>query len=211
MIGFPIGVFAFNAFEWYAHKAWLHEFPSKNRNSPFFTHIRHHKRARLNDFVDDGYENSMWKDQEMFNEKVGLIGVAGAAAVVAPVAPFFTLGIWYGAWNYWSVHKKCHLDPEYAMSRIPWHYDHHMNANQDANWCVTRPWFDYIMGTRVISDTEIAETNPLGMDLPEWLEKPVNRIARRLLPRAFENMEQSSRIDAGRRQEGLEMPVAGVA
>jgi hypothetical protein len=24
-----------------------------------------------------------------------------------------------------------------------------MGPNQDANWCVTRPWFDQLMGTRV--------------------------------------------------------------
>ena len=24
-----------------------------------------------------------------------------------------------------------------------------MGSNQDANWCVTRPWFDWIMRTRV--------------------------------------------------------------
>ena len=46
---------------------------------------------------------------------------------------------------------------------IPWHYDHHMNTNQDANWCVTRPWFDYIMGTRIKANPELAESNPLGI------------------------------------------------
>ena len=210
MIGFPVGVLAANAVEWYAHKVWLHEYPSKHRSSPFFTHIRHHKRARQNDFHDEGYNNSMWKDQEMFNEKVGLIGLCAATAVVAPVAPFFTLGTWYGMWRYWSVHKKCHLDPDYARTRIPWHYDHHMNASQDANWCVTRPWFDYIMGTRVISDPEIAETNPLGMNLPDWLEKPVNRLARRLLPKAFAQIDQRSREDAQLRSQGMALDVAGV-
>ena len=114
MIGFPIGVLTVNAFEWYAHKVWLHEYPMQHRNSPFFTHIRHHKRARLNGFHDEGYSNSIWQDQEMFNEKVALIGIAGAATVLTPVAPFFVAGIWYGAWNYWSVHSKCHLDPDFA-------------------------------------------------------------------------------------------------
>lgn len=210
MMGFPIGVLFSNAFEWYAHKTWLHEYPSKHRNSPFFTHIRHHKRARLNQFFDESYQNSLWRDQEMFNEKVALIGVAAVTTVVAPIAPFFVLGTWYGAWNYWHVHKKSHLDPDYAKARVPWHYDHHMNASQDANWCVTRPWFDYIMGTRVISDTAIAESNPLGMDLPAWLEKPVNRLARRLLPNAYAVIDERSRRDAERRQDGVEMPVAGV-
>ncbi|GAB5477602.1 MAG: hypothetical protein Marn2KO_10690 [Marinobacter nauticus] len=40
-------------------------------------------------------------------------------------------------------------EAEWGKKAIPWHYDHHMNTNQDANWCVIRPWFDYIMGTRI--------------------------------------------------------------
>ncbi|ERS10046.1 MULTISPECIES: hypothetical protein [Marinobacter] len=48
---------------------------------------------------------------------------------------------------------------------IPWHYNHHMNTNQDANWCVTRPWFDYIMGTRIKANPDLAECNPLGVKL----------------------------------------------
>ncbi|WP_420429057.1 sterol desaturase family protein [Algiphilus sp.] len=211
MIGFPIGLLAANAFEWYAHKTWLHEYPAKHRNSPFFTHIRHHKRARTNAFHDEGYVNSMWRDQEMFNEKIALIGLAAATTVVAPMAPFFTLGTWYGAWKYWSVHSKCHLDPDYARNRIPWHYDHHMNASQDANWCVTRPWFDYIMGTRVISDSSVAETNPLGMRLPAIVEKPVNRIARRLLPKSYARIAQRSLEDAVKREQGVTLAVADVA
>lgn len=211
MIGFPIGLLAANAFEWYAHKTWLHEYPARHRNSPFFTHIRHHKRARLNGFRDEGYAESMWRDQEMFNEKVALIGIAAASTVVAPVAPFFALGVWYGAWNYWSTHSKSHLDPEYAKSRIPWHYDHHMNANQDANWCVTRPWFDYLMGTRVISEESIAETNPLGMKLPAFVEGPVNRLARKVLRKSYARIEQRTREDRLQRQQGTELAVAGVA
>ncbi len=44
MLGFPVGVFVANGLEWYFHKVWLHEYPSQYRNSPFFTHIAHHKR-----------------------------------------------------------------------------------------------------------------------------------------------------------------------
>lgn len=211
MLGFPLALFVANGFEWYAHKVWLHEYPSRHRNGPFFTHIRHHKRARLNGFHDEGYRNSMWQDQEMFNEKVALIGISTAATVLLPVAPFFVAGVYYSAWNYWSVHSRAHLDPEYARSQIPWHYDHHMNASQDANWCVTRPWFDYIMGTRVISDATIAETNPLGVKLPAFVERRVNRVARRLLPKAYARIDASSKADAEKRLRGEEMAVAGVA
>lgn len=211
MIGFPIGVLVVNGFEWYAHKVWLHEYPSKHRHSPFFTHIRHHKRARLNQFQDEGYANSMFKDQEMYMEKTALIGLCLATTVVAPVAPFFTLGTYYGAWRYWSVHTKAHLDPEYARTRIPWHYDHHMNANQNANWCVTRPWFDYIMGTRVISDLSITETNPLGMKLPPLLEKQVNKLARKLLAKSYAQIDANSTLDNQQRQQGVSYSLAGEA
>lgn len=210
MIGFPVGVFAVNAFEWYAHKVWLHEYPAKHRNSPFFTHIRHHKRAKLNNFHDEGYANSMFQDQEMYMEKTAILGLCAATTLVAPIAPFFTLGTYYGAWRYWSVHSKAHLDPEYARKHIPWHYDHHMNANQDANWCVTRPWFDYIMGTRVISGDSVAETNLLGIKLPPLVERQVNKLARKLLPQSFARIEVSSRIDSEQRSQGIAKAVAGV-
>jgi hypothetical protein len=121
MIGFPVGVFVANRMEWYFHKVWLHEFPSKNRNSPFFTHIAHHKRARLNAFHDEGYAESMFKNAEIYNEKTALLGLTAAATFFLPVAPFFTAGLYYGIWNYWKVHAKSHLDPEYAKKRIPWH------------------------------------------------------------------------------------------
>lgn len=211
MLGFPVALFVANGFEWYAHKVWLHEYPAKHRNSPFFTHIRHHKRSRLNGFADEGYRESMWKNQEMFNEKTALIGLAAASTVTLPVAPFFTLGLWYSAWNYWSVHSKCHLDPDYARNRIPWHYDHHMNANQDANWCVTRPWFDYIMGTRVFSEAAPAETNPLGITLPNIIEVPLNQLARRLLKKSYRRIDARSVQDKNEQQQGIALPVAGVA
>lgn len=176
MLGFPLGIFVANGLEWYFHKVWLHEFPTKYRNSPFFTHIAHHKRARLNNFHDEGYAESMFKNAEIYNEKTALIGLAGAATVFLPVAPFFTAGLYYGIWNYWRIHAKSHLDPEYAKNRIPWHYDHHMTSNQNANWCVTRPWFDYIMGTRVTTEVSKTETNPLGIQLPHWLEKELTHL-----------------------------------
>lgn len=211
MLGFPIALISANAFEWYAHKHWLHEHSAKHRNSPLFTHIRHHKLCRTQNFYDANYLEPMLDNQEVFIEKSLLIGLAAATTLVMPVAPFFTLGSWYSAWNYWSVHKRCHLDPDYAKRRIPWHYDHHMNANQDANWCVTRPWFDYLMGTRVISDGAIAETNPLGIKLPALVEKPLNQLARRLLKKSYARIDARSRLDTERRRQGVALAVAGVA
>lgn len=205
MLGFPVGIFVANGLEWYFHKVWLHEFPSQYRNSPFFTHIAHHKRARLNGFHDEGYAESMLKNAEIYNEKTALIGLAGAATIFLPVAPFFTAGLYYGLWNYWRVHTKSHLDPEYAKKRIPWHYDHHMTSNQNANWYVTRPWFDYIMGTRVTTEVSKTETNPLGIKLPKWVEKPIHSAARRLLAKSFTKIDLNSRQDQSNLREGIEI------
>lgn len=199
MIGFPLALLTVNAFEWYAHKTWLHEYACKNRDSVFFSHIRHHKQVRLNQFKDENYTQSMLENQEIYFEKMMLISLCAAFTPTAPVAPFFTLGVYYGAWQYWNKHSKAHLDPEWAKAQLPWHYDHHMNTNQNANWCVTRPWFDYVMGTRVIGDGELAETNMLGMDLPGWIEKPLNRVSRRLFPKVFDQLDVNRRREKIRR------------
>lgn len=76
------------------------------------------------------------------------------------------------------------------------------------NWCVTKPWFDYIMGTRVIADPAIAETNPLAVKLPAFVEKRVNALARRLLPKAYALIDAASAADAQRRQQGVALPDA---
>ncbi len=171
----------------------------------FFTHIAHHKRARLNNFHDEGYAESMFKNAEIYNEKTALIGLAGAATVFLPVAPFFTAGLYYGIWNYWRIHAKSHLDPEYAKNRIPWHYDHHMTSNQNANWCVTRPWFDYIMGTRVTTEVSKTETNPLGIQLPHWLEKRVNTFAHKILKKSFAKIDLNSQKNKSDLNKGIEV------
>lgn len=208
MLGLPVGIFVANGLEWYFHKVWLHEYPSQYRNSPFFTHIAHHKRARLNSFQDEGYAESMFKNAEMYNEKTALLGLAGAATIFLPVAPFFTAGLYYGLWNYWRVHSKAHLDPEYAKKRIPWHYDHHMTSNQNANWCVTKPWFDYIMGTRVTTEVSQTESNPLGIKLPKLLEKPINFAARRILAKSYTKIDLNSDQDQSNLRKGIEVSLS---
>jgi sterol desaturase/sphingolipid hydroxylase (fatty acid hydroxylase superfamily) len=50
--------------------------------------------------------------------------------------------------RYFYMHQKSHRDVEWGKKHIPWHYDHHMGKNQDANWGVTTAIWDLIMGTR---------------------------------------------------------------
>lgn len=212
MLGFPLGVLFTNAFEWYAHKYVLHGTPrsGEGRHSPVPTamksHWTHHKIARRSDFHEDGYVEGL-KNERVKREVQALLVLAGATTLVAPVAPFFTLGTYYGAVRYFYIHRKSHLDPEWAKKNVPWHYDHHMNSNQDANWCVTRPWFDYVMGTRVISSADLMESNPLGMKLPGVLERPLNRLARRLSPQAFAKLDENRRQEEENRRNGVELPM----
>jgi sterol desaturase/sphingolipid hydroxylase (fatty acid hydroxylase superfamily) len=65
------------------------------------------------------------------------------------VAPFFVGTLWVSMVRYYRVHKRAHLDSTWAREHLPWHYDHHMGPNQHRNWCVTHPWFDRVVGTRV--------------------------------------------------------------
>ena len=89
-----------------------------------------------------------------------------------PVAPFYVATLWYCAANYYYLHKKAHENPEWAREHLPWHYDHHMGRNADANWCVTKPWFDYVLGTREFMPEAPRESNVLGLNrLPGWLAR----------------------------------------
>lgn len=149
MIGIPLGLVAANATEWLVHKYVLHGLGRDKRSFWSFHWHDHHKAARRHAHVDPAYQEplfSRWNGQS----KEALALVAGTLAVLPllPVAPFFVGTVAYSAANYYRKHKRAHLDPEWARTHLPWHYDHHMGPNQDANWCVTRPWFDEWMGTR---------------------------------------------------------------
>lgn len=215
MIGFPMALLFANGFEWYAHKHLLHGVPrpGQPRYSPtpanMKSHWAHHKQVRTQGYHDDAYEEgfSNWRTR---NEVKSLLVLTAGTTLLFPVAPFFTLGTYYAAANYYYVHRRSHMDPEWGRKRIPWHFDHHMNTNQDANWCVTRPWFDYLMGTRVVSSPELMESNPLGIKLPTFVEKRVNAAARRLLPRAFARLDENRVLEASARARGLDQAIPEV-
>lgn len=216
MIGFPFALLVANGFEWYAHKYVLHGVPRKGepRYSPrplsMKSHWVHHKRVRTQNYHDEAYVEgfSNWRTR---NEVVTLLQVTGIISLAFPVAPFFVLGSYYAAGRYYYVHRRSHLDPEWGKRAIPWHYDHHMNSNQDANWCVTRPWFDYIMGTRVVSSPDLMESNPLGIKLPKFVERRVNALARTLLPHAFARLEENRVQEARNRMKGIDQEIPDVS
>ncbi|MCA9514671.1 MAG: hypothetical protein KC635_07005 [Myxococcales bacterium] len=149
MIGIPIALAAGNITEWVIHKHVLHGKGKKKGTFWSFHWHEHHRNARQNEHYDPCYQRPLTGWNAQTKEAVGLVGMAVAYAPLFPIAPFFTATAWYCMARYYRVHKRAHQDPAWAREHLPWHYDHHMGPNQDANWCVTHPWFDEIMGTRV--------------------------------------------------------------
>ncbi len=148
MLGIAVGLLYSNAGEWVLHKYLLHE-QGRDRNSAWSFHWHeHHRNARLNEHIDPCYERSLGEWNAQTKELLGLVALGAVHAPLFPVAPLFTGTVWYSIAHYYRAHKRAHREPEWAREHLPWHYDHHMGPNQDANWCVTRPWFDHIMGTR---------------------------------------------------------------
>lgn len=148
MIGIPLGLVAANAAEWWIHKNVLHK---KGRDPKSFWNFHmdeHHVAALRNQGRDPDYERPPIGWHAQGKELLGLAMLTVPALAVAPVAPFFAGTLLYCNVRYYRTHKRAHLDPAWAREHLPWHYDHHMGPNQDANWCVTRPWFDRVMGTR---------------------------------------------------------------
>jgi hypothetical protein len=160
MIGIPLGLLYANMGEWVLHKYVLHTQTLSKDKKPaagtkpkkrgFFSYhwFEHHRAARENDNYDGTYERSIFEWNSQSKEVVSLVGLGILHAPLLPVAPFFTLTLFYSTFNYYRVHKRSHLDVEWGKENVPWHVDHHLGPDQNANWCVTKPWFDHVMGTR---------------------------------------------------------------
>jgi hypothetical protein len=148
MIGFPVGLLASNAGEWLVHKYVLHGLGAKKKSFWSFHWHEHHSQSRKNGFKDPDYERPVLGWHAQGKEAYALLGLSASVVPFWPVAPYFCIAVWLSAYSYYRVHKKAHLDPAWAKKYVPWHYDHHMGPNQHANWCVTSPLFDHLMGTR---------------------------------------------------------------
>lgn len=146
----PVALLYANGLEWAIHKYILHGL-GKNKNSIFAYHWHdHHKRCRKNMGADKAYTfRRWWRVKAIFQERLSLLLLLAAHFPVALWVPTVWLALVYAMINYYRVHRASHISVAWAKKHVPWHYDHHMGKDQDANWCITRPWFDRIMGTRV--------------------------------------------------------------
>src|SRR4051812_45997670 len=150
VIGFPLGLFAANAFEWWMHKQMLHGQGKKKASFWRFHWYDHHAEARKNDMYDAAYAQSWigggWNSRS--KEGVALLGGVLFWIPMLWLVPGFAAAALFSTFAYYFRHKKAHLDPAWARKHLPWHVDHHMGPDQDANWCVTWPWYDILRGTR---------------------------------------------------------------
>ena len=144
-----LGLLYTNACEWFMHKYILHGL-GKNQHSFWAYHLYdHHAVCIKQAMCDPGYEHlslSTWNTQT--KELVVLTVIILIHMPLAIIWPTFVATVYGSLVLYYYKHRKSHLDPAWAKRHLPWHYDHHLGGHS-ANWCVTWPWFDYLLGTRI--------------------------------------------------------------
>lgn len=148
MLGIPAGLAVVNMGEWFLHKYLLHGLGRRKKSFWAFHWHGHHRESRRHAMVDQGYVQEARGEGPISREVAALAIGALVGLPLLFAFPFFTLTVWYRLYRYYLVHRRAHLDEEWARVNLPWHYDHHMGKNQNSNWCVTHPWFDHVMGTR---------------------------------------------------------------
>ena len=158
VIHFILGLMYANAGEWLMHKYILHGL-GKNPHSFWAYHWHdHHAVCIKNLMVDPGYQTlTLTKWNVQTKELAALTIIVLLHIPLLMIYSMFTCGVYASLILYYYKHRKSHLDPVWAKRHLPWHYEHHLVDNCAANWCVTFPWFDYLMGTRIKSNIKTTE------------------------------------------------------
>ena len=150
-----------NGGEWFFHRYVLHGL-GKKRGSFFNYHLHdHHRVCSEMGMRDPGYNvfPRSWNAQAKELAVLTLILIVHSPLFF--IIPAFAAAFYLSIFLYYYRHRKAHLDTGWALKHLRWHYDHHMNNHPlQANWCITWPWFDLLMGTR-----EKNSPTPSGDDL----------------------------------------------
>ncbi len=129
-----------NFLDWAIH-ILLHKPKGKSR---FKFHWKHHGVARRNSNYDKDYKLKIWHNETYLT----LAGIVIHTPLLFVWFSFSLTAISY-ALIYAVLHRMTHIHVDFFKKWMPWHYEHHMGKNQNANWCVVCPLMDHIMGTRV--------------------------------------------------------------
>ncbi len=128
-----------NFLDWGVH-VLLHKPKGKSR---FKFHWKHHGIARRNNNKDPDYKLKIWHNETILTS----LGVLAHLPLLWVWAPFAFTAMIYGV-VYMFLHRMTHTYVDFFKRWMPWHYEHHMGKNQNANWCVICPLMDHLMGTR---------------------------------------------------------------
>jgi len=149
ILQFVLALLYANLGEWLFHKFILHGL-GKHPDSFWAFHIyEHHAICAKNNMFDPGYQTlslNAWNAQTK-----ELLVMTTSILLHLPLIwyfPVFGFGVYGSFAVYYFKHRKAHLDPAWAKSHLNWHYQHH-TVSSSANWCVSWPWFDYLLGTRL--------------------------------------------------------------
>lgn len=145
MLLFLSGLVLGNLVEWVAHRYILHGL-GKRPKSFFHHHWEHHRACRKGMQNHDASYLS-WRKSLLSKETLGLCLLAGAFLPLAWVLPSLYAGLLCQMVLYFLVHRFIHVHPSVGGLLFPWHDDHHC-GNQNANWCVTYPLWDWVFKTR---------------------------------------------------------------
>ncbi|NOR68114.1 MAG: hypothetical protein GQ532_00180 [Methylomarinum sp.] len=155
IVQFFLGLLYANAGEWLIHKYILHALGRKKHSFWAYHLQEHHVISARNGMLDPGYQKlnlKTWNTQS--KELVVLASIVLLHVPMFLIVPAFTSAVYVSLALYYYKHRKAHLDPVWARRHLRWHFEHHLGRNSCANWCVTWPWFDYLLRTRVKSKVQ---------------------------------------------------------
>src|SRR2546430_957288 len=114
MLGIPLGLLYAHAGEWLLHKHMLHGL-GKNRASFWSFHWHdHHQQARKQGMFDPQYVRPLLSWSPQGKEAAALLVGGVLHLPLFAVAPFFAGTVYWRAWRYYRVHKRAHLDRQWA-------------------------------------------------------------------------------------------------
>lgn len=143
-----IGLLYVNLLEWIIHRHVLHGLGVKKSSFFSFHWHRHHRTCRKYNFADSDYTDP-FKWETTGKEVAGLALLSLVHLPVVLVSPVLFASLFCGAVLYYFLHSRSHMYPQWGRRWMPWHFDHHQGKNQNANWCVSYPFWDYVFKTRV--------------------------------------------------------------
>ena len=154
--------------EYAIHRWVLHAWGKKRGRLLSFHFHEHHQESRKNLMRDRFYHKVGWNGP--MKEVVGILFLLALHIPLINIAPYFFAALVFSACSYYGYHLKSHRNPEWARTRLSWHYDHHMGPNQNKNFGVRSEVFDYLFGTRQVYYGTAKERRDHSRRLLKWIQ-----------------------------------------